>query len=138
MRQFAKDLQLVTKGENTLLDLTDPVNEVVRESEVRTGQCLVFCTGSTGALTAIEYEPGLLRDFPRALERLVPKAQDYAHNHGGDDNGHSHVRASLLKPDLVVPVRDGRLDLGTWQQVALVELDTRPRERRVAVRVWGE
>lgn len=142
MVQFARDLAFATPGEMTLVDLTDRIQSVVRESGVRTGQALVFSASSTSAITTLEYEPGLLRDVPAALNRLFPRhgeGLEYGHEEAWHDgNGHSHVRAAFLKPDLLVPVRDGRLHLGTWQQVVFVELDNKPRRRSVAVHVWGE
>jgi secondary thiamine-phosphate synthase enzyme len=139
--QHVADLELKTPGEVEIVDLTDRVREVVRESGVTTGQCLLFTVSSTSAITVIEYEPGLLRDLPEALDRLFPRhgeGVEYGHEEAWQDgNGHSHIRASMLKPDLVVPVRDGKPLLGTWQQVVFVELDNKPRKRQVAVHVWG-
>ena len=137
--QFARDLELDTPGEVAILDVTERVAEVVRASGVRLGQALVFTTSSTSAVTVAEFEPGLVEeDLPAALERLFPRGLDYGHERRWrDGNGHSHVRAAFLKPDLVVPVRDGRPFLGTWQQVVFVELDNKPRARRLAVHVWG-
>ena len=140
MRQFASDLHLKTGGEIEVHDITRDVEKAVRESGVRTGQALVFSMSSTSAITITEFEPGLAEeDIPAALERLFPRGLDYGHERRWrDGNGHSHVRAAFLKPDLTVPVRDGRLHLGTWQQIVFVELDNKPRERTVSVHVWGE
>jgi secondary thiamine-phosphate synthase enzyme len=142
MIQFARDLSLSTKGEVEILDITSEVAGVVEASRVRTGQALVFTLSSTSAITVTEFEPGLAEeDIPKALERLFPRhgrGVEYGHERmWRDGNGHSHVRAAFLKPDLVVPVRDARPLLGTWQQIVFVELDNKPRERRVAVHVWG-
>lgn len=139
MRQHAADLDLDTPGEVAILDITDRVARVVKDAGVRMGQALAFTTSSTSAITVTEFEPGLVEeDLPAALERLFPKALDYGHERRWrDGNGHSHVRAAFLKPDLVLPVREGRLHLGTWQQVVFVELDNKPRARKVAVHVWG-
>ncbi|HVL49861.1 MAG TPA: secondary thiamine-phosphate synthase enzyme YjbQ [Candidatus Thermoplasmatota archaeon] len=138
MREHAEDILLATKGEVEIIDLTERLASVVSASGVATGQALLFTTSSTSAITVIEYEPGLLEDLPAALERLFPRGLDYGHERRWrDGNGHSHVRAAFLKPDLVVPVRDGKPLLGTWQQVVFVELDNKPRERRVAAHVWG-
>lgn len=140
MRQFAKDLALRTPGEVAILDVTDRVADAVHESGVRLGQALVFTTSSTSALTVTEFEPGLVEeDLPAALERLFPRGLDYGHERRWrDGNGHSHVRAAFLKPDLTLPVRDGKPRLGTWQQIVFVELDNKPRDRTLAVHVWGE
>jgi secondary thiamine-phosphate synthase enzyme len=141
MHQAAEDLTYRTKGEVTIIDLTEDLQGVVTRSEVKLGQCLAFTVSSTSAITTLEYEPGLLEDIPAALDRLFPRhgeGVDYGHERTWHDgNGHSHVRAAFLKPDLVVPVRDGRLHLGTWQQVVFIDLDNKPRERSIAVHVWG-
>ncbi len=139
--QHAEDLELSTPGEVEIVDLTDRVKRVVENSGVKTGQCLVFTVSSTSAITILEYEPGLVKDLPAALDRLFPRhgeGVDYGHEEAWHDgNGHSHIRASFLKPDLTVPVRDGQPLLGTWQQVVFVELDNKARERKLAVHVWG-
>lgn len=142
MRQSAHDLHYDTKGEVTILDITDDVQGAVDESLVTLGQALVFTPSSTSAITTLEHEPGLVEeDLPRALARLFPRhgeGVDYGHQRmWGDGNGHSHVRAAFLKPDLTVPVREGKLLLGTWQQIVFVDLDNKPRQRHVAVHVWG-
>jgi secondary thiamine-phosphate synthase enzyme len=127
-----------TRGDSHMLDLTVRVQEVVRRHGFREGQALVFVAGSTAALTTIEFEPGLQRDLPAALERIAPRGIRYAHEEAWhDDNGHSHVRASLIGPSLTVPIKDGRLLLGTWQQVVLIDFDTRPRRRDLVVQLSG-
>lgn len=140
MRQFARDIQLQTGGEVEVHDITKQVGMVVAASGIATGQALVFSMSSTSAITITEFEPGLAEeDIPVALERLFPRGLDYGHERRWHDgNGHSHVRAAFLKPDLTVPVREGRPHLGRWQQIVFVELDNKPRERTVAVHVWGE
>lgn len=138
MRQFARDLRFSTAGEVTIRDLTPDVARLVAESGVRTGQALVFTTSSTSAVTTLEYEPGLLEDLPAALERLFPQGIGYGHERRWrDGNGHAHVRAAFLQPDLVLPVQEGRPRLGTWQQIVFVDLDNKPRDRTVCVHVWG-
>jgi secondary thiamine-phosphate synthase enzyme len=132
-------ISVSTRGDDEMLDLTERVQEIVRRHRFREGQALVFVPGSTAALTTIEYEPGLLDDFPAALERLVPRGMRYAHEEAWHDgNGHSHVRASLLGPSLTVPFADGALLLGTWQQIVLVDCDNRPRRREIVVQLSGE
>jgi secondary thiamine-phosphate synthase enzyme len=142
VRQYVKDVALRTRGEVEIIDVTSRVDEVVGGAGITTGQCLVFTRSSTSAITVTEFEPGLLEDLPAALDRLFPRhgqGLEYGHERTWHDgNGHSHVRASFLKPDLLLPVREGRLHLGTWQQVVFVELDNKPRERTVAIHVWGE
>jgi secondary thiamine-phosphate synthase enzyme len=135
----SKTLTLRTRGEGDMQDLTEAVGGVVGASGLTRGIATVFVVGSTAALTTIEYEPGLVRDFPAMLDRLIPKAVDYEHQRRWhDDNGHSHVRAALVGPSLTVPFREGRLTLGTWQQIVLVELDIRARNREVIVQLLGE
>lgn len=137
--QYQADLELDSPAELRVYDLTDRLTKTVKASKITTGQALLFTTSSTSAITALEFEPGLKKDLPLALERLFPKDLRYHHEDTWHDgNGHSHVRAAFLKPDLTVPVRDGKPLLGQWQQVVFVELDNKPRKRRVSVHVWGE
>ena len=129
-----------TRGNGHILDLTEDVHRVVAEAGVETGQATLMVVGSTAALTTLEYEPGLVdHDIVAALERIAPEDGRYRHEETWhDDNGHSHVRASLIGPSLALPIADGSIPLGTWQQVVLVDLDTRPRSRTVVVTVVGE
>jgi secondary thiamine-phosphate synthase enzyme len=120
-------------------DLTRELQRALAETGVRTGVVVVQLTGSTGAITTIEYESGALADLRRALDGIAPANDDYAHNaRWGDGNGFSHVRSALLKTSLAIPVVDGRLALGTWQQVVVLNLDNRARRREVAAMVMGE
>jgi len=136
---YYEEINLSTAGEVDIIDITGMVQSVVDRSGIKNGMALVFVIGSTGAVTTIEYEPGLKKDLPAALERLFPKNINYEHEKTWHDgNGHSHIRASFLKPDLCVPIVDGNLILGTWQQIVFVELDVRRRHRRVAVQVMGD
>lgn len=137
MKIHTEELRFSTKGEIDLVDITSEVERVVEESGVRNGQVLVFVPGATGAIITIEHESGLLEDFKRALKELIPKGAGYLHDRI-DDNAHSHLRASLLGASECFPVVDGRLVRGTWQQIFFVELDVRPRYRRVVVQVMGE
>ncbi len=129
-----------TRGNDHILDITGDLLEGVRESGIRSGQLAAMVVGSTAALTATEFEPGLVEhDLAAALERLAPRDGRYEHEETwGDDNGHSHVRASLIGPSVALPVVDGRVPLGTWQQIILMDFDTRPRERTVVVNLVGE
>ncbi len=128
-----------TGGESDIVDITGQVEEAIRAGSLSSGIVTVFVTGSTVAVTTIEYEPGLRKDFPGMLERIAPKGIEYEHdNTWHDGNGHSHVRASLVGPSLTVPFKDKRLMLGTWQQIVLVEMDTRPRERKIVLQIVGE
>lgn len=132
-------LSLRTEGHADMHDITGQVAEIVRRSGLRAGIVTIFCPSSTSALTTIEYEPGALADLRRLFDQIVPSHQEYQHNlRWGDGNGHSHVRAALLGPSLTVPFVDGRLTLGTWQQILYVDFDTRPRSRELVVQVMGE
>jgi secondary thiamine-phosphate synthase enzyme len=139
MTVITKNIQIESKFENDIIDITDLVLQIVKESKIENGGVIVFVIGSTAAITTIEYEPGLRKDFPDMLSRLVPSDREYAHdNTWHDGNGHSHVRASLIGPSLVILILEGHLTLGTWQQIVLVEMDTRPRERKIILQVMGE
>ena len=130
------ELEFSTKGFNQILDITSEVAHMVEQSGVREGVAHLFVSGSTAALTTIEYEPGALEDLKRALEQIAPMSAPYAHNEAwGDGNGYAHLRAALLKPDLCVPIRGGRLALGTWQQIVLMDFDNRPRHRKILLTV---
>jgi secondary thiamine-phosphate synthase enzyme len=128
-----------TKGENDILDVSGDVAKVIADSGIKDGLACVFVSGSTGAITTLEFEPGLLLDLPTAMERLVPKGLVYEHHlRWHDGNGHSHVRASLMGPSLTVPFKNGNLLLGTWQQIIFVEMDVHSRNRQIHVQVMGE
>ena len=134
-----KQIAIHTKGEGDILDITSEVAGAVVETELKNGIVTVFVPGSTGALTTIEYEPGLLKDFPNLLERIAPKNLLYEHEkRWHDGNGHSHVRASLMGPSLTVPFAKGRLTLGTWQQIIFMELDVRSRVRNLVCHIIGK
>jgi secondary thiamine-phosphate synthase enzyme len=131
--------EIPTRGQGDAHDITDLVAAAVEESTCTAGIATVFVVGSTAAVTTIEFEPGAVADLNRLLQTIAPREADYRHHlRWGDDNGSSHVRAALLGPSLTVPFGGGKLILGTWQQIALVELDTRPRKRELVVQVVGE
>jgi secondary thiamine-phosphate synthase enzyme len=122
-----------------MVNITDDVQNVVNKSQFKDGIACVFINGSTGGVTTIEFEPGLQKDLPRALERIAPKNIPYDHHETWhDDNGHSHVRASIIGPSITIPIRNGKLLHGTWQQVVFLEFDTRPRRRTIIVQIVGE
>jgi len=136
---ITKQLSVQTRGEVDILDITSNVAEEVVRTKLKSGIVTVFVPGSTGALTTIEYEPGLLEDLPNALERIAPKNVSYEHEkRWHDGNGHSHVRASLIGPSITVPFVNGRLTLGTWQQIVFMELDVRSRSRNLVLQIIGE
>jgi secondary thiamine-phosphate synthase enzyme len=132
-------LSIKTEGEEDLVDLTNLVKAKVSEASLKTGIVTLFAIGSTCALTTIEFEPGLLDDIRLTLRKLVPRDREYAHQKAwNDDNAHSHLKASLIGPSLTIPVIDGRLTLGEWQQIMFLELDTRPRDRKISYTLQGE
>lgn len=135
-----EQITLQTRGNTDILDLTDQTRAAVSRSGVTRGTVTLFNVGSTAALSTIEYEPGLVRhDIDAALEKLAPAAGRYEHEETWhDDNGHAHVRATLMGPSLTVPIVDGQLTLGTWQQIVLLDFDTRPRARTVICQILGE
>ena len=130
---------VATKGQGDANDITNLVAAAVAESNCRAGIATVFVVGSTAAVTTIEFEPGAIADLNRLFEDVAPRGADYRHHlRWGDDNGSSHVRAALLGPSLTVPFADAKLLLGTWQQIMLLECDTRPRTREVVVQIVGD
>ena len=134
-----KYIQFETQGNSDIIDITADISHVVIESGIRSGVAVIFVPGATGAITTIEYEPGLINDMMDALERLAPESIEYAHNlKWGDGNGHSHIRASFIGPSLTVPFSEGRLALGTWQQIVFLDMDNRPRGRKLVVQIMGE
>jgi len=139
MGVYRKIIEINTKGENDFVDITDVVQMIVGDSGITNGIVNIFVPGSTGALTTMEYEPGLKKDLARALERIAPTNIEYEHHkRWGDDNGRSHVKAAIIGPSLTVPIEDGRLICGTWQQIVFLELDTRARKRKIIVTVIGD
>jgi secondary thiamine-phosphate synthase enzyme len=138
---MVKSFELTKSGtrETDVIDLTDDVQSFVESSGIREGMAVVFTPGSTAAVSTIEFEGGVIRDLKRAVERLAPRDEPYDHDAAwGDGNGYAHVRSALLGPSCTVPVGDGKLLLGTWQQIILLDFDNRPRKRRVLVQVIGE
>jgi secondary thiamine-phosphate synthase enzyme len=134
-----KKLQISTRGFNDIKDLTPFLREYLSESGLKEGHMIVFVPGSTGGLTTIEYEPGLLMDFPELMEKLAPRKATYHHdNTWHDGNGYAHLRASLIGPSITIPFEDGQLVLGTWQQIILLDFDNRPRNRELHVQFYGE
>jgi secondary thiamine-phosphate synthase enzyme len=132
-------ISLHTKGFSDIIDITPGVVAVVEKSRVKNGAVTVFCSGSTAAVTTIEYESGVLEDLKKAIERMAPSDISYAHDRRwGDGNGFSHVRAALIGPSLTVPIVRGTLALGTWQQIVFIDFDNRKRQRNVLVQVMGE
>ena len=132
-------ISLSTRGFCHIQDITPSVFAVVSRSKIKNGTVTVFCPGSTGAVTTIEYESGVLEDLKKAIERIAPSNIPYAHDQRwGDGNGFSHVRAALLGPSLTVPILQGSLALGTWQQIVFIDFDNRGRRRNIVIQVMGE
>ncbi len=138
MNLITSSIALETTGESSIYDLTSDVEKILAESGLQEGQALVFVPGSTAAITFLEFEPGLIVDIPEALEKIAPRAGHYRHHDTWhDDNGSSHVRAALIGPSETIPFVNGQLVLGSWQQVVLIDFDTRSRTRRVVVQLIG-
>ena len=135
----SESISVKTKGFCDIIDVTPQVTGIVEGAKMKNGAVTVFCTGSTGAVTTIEYESGVLEDLKKAIERMAPSDVPYAHDRRwGDGNGFSHVRAALLGPSLTVPIMGGALALGTWQQIVFIDFDNRKRQRKIVVQVIGE
>ena len=136
---YQKQILLETRGHRQMHDLTADVAQIIHDSGVRTGTAHVFNVGSTGAIGAIEFEPGLLEDLPDMLDKLIPPSRSYGHERAWHDgNGHSHLQATVMGPSLSVPIANGKLILGTWQQIIHLECDIHARERTIMVTVMGD
>lgn len=139
MSVHSQTISFQTSGYSDIRDITDQVMSVVRASGIPRGIATVFVPGSTGGITTIEFEEGAVSDLKAALERLVPASAHYRHDaRWGDGNGVAHVRAALLGPSLTIPILDGSLTLGTWQQIVFMDFDTRPRQRTIQVQIVGD
>ena len=131
-----RHIHIKTKGNSDIVDITPFLSDIAVEEKIEDGVLFLSVIGSTAALTSMEYEPGLVKDFKNAFDEVLPYRQDYAHNATwSDDNGHSHLRSSFIKTNTFVSVTKGKLDLGVWQQVVLIDFDTRARERDVVVKI---
>lgn len=132
-------IEFYTKSHGDMHDLTDEVSRIVKNSGIKTGMVHIFNIGSTAAIGTIEFEPGLQRDLPELLNKLIPPSREYGHEQmWHDGNGHSHLQATWLGPSLTVPVSQGKLELGTWQQIFHLECDIKPRQRKIIVTIYGE
>ena len=139
MTVITKTISVETKKDVDLIDITRHVSAVLKSSGLEEGIVTIFVPGATGSVSTIEYEPGLLKDIPKALERIAPSDIEYAHHRTwGCDNGKSHVRATFIGPGLVVPFINSQLILGTWQQIVFIDFDTKARKRKLIVQVMGE
>ena len=139
MGVYCDEINIETNGETDIVDITSKVQKVITISKIKNGIVCIFVPGSTGSITTIEYEPGLMKDLPRALEKIAPKNIHYDHHETWhDDNGRSHVKASIMGPSSTFPIKNAKLIHGTWQQLVFIELDTRPRNRNIIVNIVGE
>jgi secondary thiamine-phosphate synthase enzyme len=130
---------LTTRGNTDIIDISQKVQECIDSSGFKNGLVTIFCPSSTSGITTIEYEPGVLEDLDRIFNEIVPKEYAYQHDEAWHDgNGFSHIRAALLKASISIPLLDGRLTLGTWQQIVLIDFDTRPRKREIIIQIIGE
>jgi len=138
MRIVTETLSINTEGRSHMVDLTSAVAEKLSELAMGEGIVTLFVPGSTGAVTTIEFEPGLAQDLPEMFDRLIPEGEYHHDQTWGDGNGHAHLRASVVGPSLQVPFTEGKLTLGTWQQIVFIDFDTRPRRRRLMLQYMGE
>ncbi len=128
-----------TKGHNDIIDVTSQIAQIIKNSNIQEGAVLIFVPGSTASITAIEYESGVIKDLQRILEKIAPENDDYEHHkRWGDHNGAAHIKSALLGADFMVPIENGQLSLGTWQQIVLIDFDERPRQREVIVKILSE
>jgi len=133
------EISVPTKGNADMIDITDRIQKLIIENGFEEGNATVFVPGATGGITTIEFEPGLQKDFPDFFEKLAPRDAIYKHDETWHDgNGHSHVRASMLGPSLTIPFENNKLILGKWQQVVLLDFDTKPRDRRIIIQLIGK
>lgn len=128
-----------TGGDGDILDLTQDIQNQINSSGINDGVVTIFTPSATSGITTLEFEPGCVKDLQRLFNEIIPPEKDYAHNQRwGDGNGHSHTRAGLIKPSLTVPIVEGKMTLGTWQSIILVDFDNRPRERQLVLQIMGE
>jgi secondary thiamine-phosphate synthase enzyme len=136
---ITQELNLHSEADCDVQDVTPQVEQAVRDAGLQAGTVTLFCPGSTGGLTTIEYESGVITDLQQVIEEIAPRDRDYRHHlRWGDDNGSAHIRAALLGPSLTVPFVEGRLTLGTWQQIVFINFDTQPRSRKLVLQMMGE
>jgi secondary thiamine-phosphate synthase enzyme len=136
---ITEHINVSTKGNSEVVDITEKVAALLLEQKLKEGNVIIFVVGSTASITTTEYEPGLRKDIPEMFERLAPSSSRYHHDDTwGDGNGHSHIRASFLGPSIIVPFSEGKMLLGTWQQIVLIDFDTRPRQRDVVIQFTGK
>lgn len=139
MRIITEELEVNSKGDCDIINITDNVQSILNKSKLQSGNATIFVVGSTASISTIEYEPGLRKDLPAILDKLIPQDYDYRHHDTwGDYNGHAHIRSTIVGCSTTIPFDKGNLMLGTWQQLALIDFDDRPRTRKVVVQLIGE
>ncbi len=139
MKIYTENILISTKGNNDIIDLTNLIKKVIHNSKIKDGILTIFAVGSTVGVTTIEYEPGLRKDLPELLEKIIPKDKIYHHdNTWQDGNGYAHLRSSLMGTSLSVPIENGAAEFGTWQQPIIIDFDNRPRERKIICKIIGE
>lgn len=139
MKIISEIINKKTGGNTEIINITDDIREILKNSGIENGLCTVFCIGSTGGITTIEYERGLIKDLPEFLNQIIPQNKKYHHDATwGDGNGHSHLRSALIKTSFSIPVINSELTLGTWQQVVFIDFDNRPRNRRIVIQIMGK
>lgn len=139
MTAYFEEIIKSSEANCQIFDITEDVSAIIRKSKIKNGIVTVFAIGSTTGITTIEYEPGLIKDIPKLMDKLIPQFQNYNHNETwGDGNGHSHLRSALIKTSLTIPLVKCEMTLGTWQQLIFIDFDNKPRTRRIAVQVMGD
>lgn len=138
MRVISEHIEIPTKGNSDIINISEKINSVVNKSGIKNGIVNIFVVGSTAGLSTMEYEPGLLKDLPEAFEKIVPTKHRYHHDETWQDgNGYAHLRSTLLGTSLTIPIEDGATQLGVWQQVVLIDFDNRPRQRTIICKILG-
>ncbi len=139
MATYFEEIIKSSEANCQIFDITEDIEEIIEKSKIKNGIVTAFAIGSTAGITTLEYEPGLIKDLPKLLEKIIPTYQNYNHNETwGDGNGHSHLRSALIKTSLTIPLVNSELTLGTWQQIVFIDFDNKHRTRRIAVQVMGE
>lgn len=140
MRIISKKIKFSTKGSGEIIDVTENIQSELKKTKISTGIVTVFLPGATGAITTMEYEPGLINDTKDLFKKIVPESNKYSHDrtHTNNGNATSHLRASLVGPSITIPFEDSTLNLGTWQQVVFIDFDNRPRDREILLKIIGE
>lgn len=139
MSTYFEELILSSKGNCDIINITEHITKIIEKSDIKNGIATIFAIGSTTGISTIEYEPGLLKDMPKLLDKIIPPLGSYKHNDTwGDGNGHSHLRSAIIKTSITIPIVNTEMTIGTWQQIVFFDFDNRPRTRRIAVQVLGD